>query len=82
MASFAELIAKELGHATPTKEKLNITRTDRYDLFKIGPVLSISVSFVPMVTACVKLRRIGGEEASTCDINVYMYMVPKLLQVL
>ncbi|KAL5503285.1 hypothetical protein EMCRGX_G010209 [Ephydatia muelleri] len=42
MASFAELIAKVLGHASIASKDLSITRTDRFDLFKVGPVLSIS----------------------------------------
>ena len=44
MSSFAELIAKELGHPQVTKEELSIAKTDRYAFYKIGPVLSISVS--------------------------------------
>ena len=44
MSSFAELIAKELGHPQVTKEELSITQTDRFAFYKIGPVLSISVS--------------------------------------
>ena len=44
MGSFAELIAKELGHPKVTKEELSISKTDRFSFFKIGPVLSISVS--------------------------------------
>lgn len=45
MASFAELIAKEIGHPCVTKEELDIAKTDRFAFYKIGPVLSISVSF-------------------------------------
>ena len=44
MGAFAELIARELGHPEQDKEKLNIAKTDRFAFFKIGPVLSISVS--------------------------------------
>ena len=40
MRSFAECISKELD----IKGDLDIARTDRYSFFKIGPVLSISVS--------------------------------------
>ena len=44
MGDFAELIAKEIKHDKITKEALDISKTDRYALYKIGPVLSISVS--------------------------------------
>jgi uridine phosphorylase len=44
MSSFAEVIAKEIGHPQVTKEELSIAKTDRFAFFKIGPVLSISVS--------------------------------------
>ena len=68
MASFAELIAKELGHATTASDKLSITRTDRFDLFKVGPVLSISVSvavvwcvgYVTLYTLHGEMRTEGG----------------------
>ena len=39
MASFAELVAKEIGHLTVE----NMTKTDRYSLYKIGPVISVNV---------------------------------------
>ena len=44
MGSFAELIAKEINHPETSKDKLNISRTDRFAFYKIGPVLSVSVS--------------------------------------
>ena len=44
MGSFAEMIAKEIGHEVTDQDKLNQSRTDRFAFFKIGPVLSISVS--------------------------------------
>ncbi len=44
MKSFAELIAKEINHAHDTVEDLKIQKTDRFAFYKIGPVLSISVS--------------------------------------
>ena len=46
MGSFAEILAKEIGHEVTEKEKLDRSKTDRYALYKIGPVLSISVSRV------------------------------------
>lgn len=45
MKSFTEYIAKELGIADPKGEYPNICEgTDRYAMYKIGPVLSVSVS--------------------------------------
>ena len=44
MRSFAEVIAREINHPVQTAEQLDIHRTDRYALYKIGPVLSVSVS--------------------------------------
>lgn len=45
MKSFTEYIAKELGLAEPDAEYPNICEgTDRYAMYKVGPVLSVSVS--------------------------------------
>lgn len=44
MGSFAELIAREINHPKITKGELDISKTDRFAFYKIGPVLSISVS--------------------------------------
>ena len=44
MAGFAEFIAREIGHPDQKREQLDISKTDRFAFFKIGPVLSISVS--------------------------------------
>lgn len=45
MKSFTEYIAKELGLADPKGEYPNICEgTDRYAMYKVGPVLSVSVS--------------------------------------
>ena len=43
MGSFAEMIAKEIGHEVTDKDQLNQSKTDRFAFYKIGPVLSISV---------------------------------------
>ncbi|XP_013395409.1 uridine phosphorylase 1 [Lingula anatina] len=44
MQSFAYLLVEELGHQLPAGQTLvNITKaTDRYSMFKVGPVLSVS----------------------------------------
>ena len=46
MGGFAEFIAKELGHPHVKREELSISKEgmDRFAFYKIGPVLSISVS--------------------------------------
>ena len=46
MGGFAEFIAKELGHPHVQREELSISKEgmDRFAFYKIGPVLSISVS--------------------------------------
>ena len=44
MGSFAELIAKEIGHHDVEKHQLDISKTDRFSFYKIGPVISVSVS--------------------------------------
>ena len=46
MGSFAELVAKEIGHHDIEKHQLDISKTDRYSFYKIGPVLSVSVSYL------------------------------------
>lgn len=43
MAAFAEMIAKAIGHHQTEKEHLNLSQTDRYSLYKIGPVISVNV---------------------------------------
>ena len=44
VGNFAELIAKEINHPVITKEELDISKGDRFAFYKIGPVLSVSVS--------------------------------------
>ena len=46
MGGFAEFIAKELGHPHVKREELSISKEgmDRFAFYKIGPVLSVSVS--------------------------------------
>ena len=46
MGVFAEFLAKELGHPHEKKEELSISKEgmDRFAIYKIGPVLSVSVS--------------------------------------
>ena len=48
MEYFAHFMLKELGYNLPAGTTLeNIARaTDRYAMFKVGPVLSISVSYM------------------------------------
>lgn len=53
MGSFAEFIAKELDHPKTTRDELSISKTDRFAFFKIGPVLSTSVSLLIVVLSCV-----------------------------
>ena len=50
MGVFAELLAKEIGHPQVTKEELSISKTDRFAFYKIGSVLSVSVS--PDISVC------------------------------
>ena len=44
MSNFAEFIAKELNHPYKSLDDLKITKSDRFAFYKVGPVLSISVS--------------------------------------
>lgn len=55
MESFATFIAQEIGHPQVEPEQLNISKSDRYAFFKIGPVLSISVSEAPYDSLRLKL---------------------------
>ena len=51
MGGFAEFLAKELGHPDEKKEELSISKEgmDRFAIYKIGPVLSVSVSGFSLV---------------------------------
>lgn len=45
MKAFIKYVAMELGFAHPGADYPNICEgTDRYTMFKVGPVLSVSVS--------------------------------------
>ena len=48
MGGFAEFIAQEIGHPSVKREELSISKpgSDRFAFYKIGPVLSISVSWI------------------------------------
>ena len=52
MGKFAELIAKEINYPQVAKEELSIHKTDRFSFYKIGPVLSVSVSTVSCSWYC------------------------------
>ena len=43
MATFAEKIAKAINHPQTELKHLDMTRTDRFCLYKIGPVISVNV---------------------------------------
>ena len=48
MKAFIKYVAMELGFAHPGADYPNICEgTDRYTMFKVGPVLSVSVSTCP-----------------------------------
>lgn len=48
MSSFIRYVAVELGLGRPDEDYPNIcTGTDRYAMYKAGPVLSVSVSACP-----------------------------------
>ena len=51
MEKFAYAIAKAMKHEIPTGQKLtNISgNTDRFAMFKVGPVLAVSVSFIKVM---------------------------------
>ena len=44
MKTFSEFLADQMKMNADEKDNLDISRTDRYHMFKIGPVLAISVS--------------------------------------
>lgn len=64
MKSFIEYIAAELKMEDPNSEYPNICAgTDRYDMYKVGPVLSVSVRrtlffFPPHTKAILSIKKI------------------------
>lgn len=44
MGVFAEMVAKAIGHHKTELKELDLSRTDRFSFYKIGPVISVSVS--------------------------------------
>lgn len=44
MKSFAAYFAGQMGLSEEEKDKIDVSRTDRYSVFKVGPVLALSVS--------------------------------------
>lgn len=49
MSAFAKYVASELGLGRPGEDPTNICAgTDRFVMFKVGPVLSVSVSTCPV----------------------------------
>ncbi len=58
MKSFIEYIAKELGLSEPNAEYPNICAgTDRYAMYKIGPVLSVSVSELKLIHMYTSIQK-------------------------
>ena len=43
MGTFAEVIANAIGHHKKEMVELDISKTDRFSFYKIGPVLSVNV---------------------------------------
>ena len=57
MESFASLVQQELNLPVPVGTTLcNISSTDRYALYKAGPILSVSVSIISFadIPLCLK----------------------------
>ena len=44
MKSFAAYLAARMGLSEEEKDKSDVSRTDRFKVFKVGPVLAMSVS--------------------------------------
>ena len=57
MASFAELIAKTIGHHTTDLKDLNMSKTDRFSFYKIGPVISVNVSCESLIVVIISTIR-------------------------
>ena len=53
MKSFADYLADRMGLSEEEKEKIDVTRTDRYSVFKVRSVLAVSVSVQKSVLGCV-----------------------------
>ena len=53
MKSFAGYLAGRMGLSEEEKEKIDVSRTDRYSVFKVGSVLAVSVSVQKSVLGCV-----------------------------
>ena len=70
MKSFAEFIAKETNHPIQTADQLDISRTDRFFLYKIGPILSVNVSEMTISMKLYKREREGGREGVTVQWNL------------
>ena len=52
MESFAGYLAGRMG-LSEEKAKIDVSRTDRYSVFKVGSVLAASVSVQKSVLGCV-----------------------------
>ena len=67
MKSFAEFIAKETNHPIQTADQLDISRTDRFYLYKIGPILSVNVSEMTCIQWNLSLIRTPmGQKKCQC----------------
>lgn len=62
MKSFTEYIAKELGLSGTNAEYPNICAgTDRYAMYKVGPVLSVSVSERKLIHLYTTISKVWGQ---------------------
>lgn len=60
--SFTEYIAKELGLSHPNAEYPNICAgTDRYAMYKVGPVLCVSVSELKLIHMYTTIPKVWGQ---------------------
>ena len=53
MKSFAAYFAGRMGLSEEDRDKMDVSRTDRYSVFKVGPVLALSVSVCQRMWVCV-----------------------------
>ena len=52
MKSFAAYFAGQMGLSEEDRDKMDVSRTDRYSVFKVGPVLALSVSVCRRMWVC------------------------------
>lgn len=80
MRKVAETLAEEFHLSDDEKKQINISRTDRFLFYKVGPILAVSVSHCSSITHCIIFVVIHQHGMGVPSISILLHELIKLLK--